>query len=183
MKRAVLLCLAVFFLFSSVPAFAELFEIKGKGFVNGEVTAEDEKTITLKDTAGHSRVVQKSLILMREEEKKTSSFDIVKQAVASTARKVADPVKNFKLKLPAIDTTAAAKPPGVPAYRPATGHQADIDAATQEADHATNLMRDTFSAQLKQQRLMRKMTQEEELAKEEAKPKTRFVSLDDDKKT
>lgn len=181
MRRRTGLCAAVLLYVLAGTARAEILEIKGEGFVNGEITAEDDATVTFKDGRGVVRKIPKSSVLMREEEKKVSVIERIKDKTAEAVKKVSSPLKNVHV--PSMAPNAAAPAASSPAPRPLTAHQADVDAATGLATQATDQMRSAYNAQLEQQRKMRRMTQIEQAGKAaDSVSKSRFTSLDDDAK-
>ena len=178
-KRLIFLPVFIFFLWQG-RAFADLLEIQGEGFVNGDIVSEDDASITLKDAKGGVHTIPKSKVLLREQGNKKSGLDRIKEDLSLTARKVKQGTLAAISKVPTIPLPDPAK--SAP-FNPGGGRQADLDLATREAQDMTELMAQAAGQSIRQQREMRVAAREEKRSQEaNSPPKSRFVSLDDDKK-
>lgn len=105
MKRAIGLTVGAWLL-SAAALHADIIEVRGEGFLNGEVAAETDQELTLKTGDGQTRRIPKSSIIFREGEKKTGVLEGAGQKIGSAVGAVA---KNLT-----VPTAAPAKT-GAPA--------------------------------------------------------------------
>ena len=100
MRRTAALALVIVCLTPALSR-ADIFEIKGEGYINGKVVSEDEKEITIKDGHGDVRKLRKSDVIYMEKEAPKKSVPIAdqwrqaKEAVKKKIEKVAPGLKSL----------------------------------------------------------------------------------------
>ncbi len=156
------------------PARADIVEIRGEGYVNGEIVSQDDKEVQFKDNKGKLRVLSKKDVLYLEKEDKARA---VKNKAADAWDALKKAPENIKKKTDALTgkMTGAVKP----VDRSAANRKADalaksMDQAS-EAAAALNKKNLAVSSEIRRQR------QEAEgvASSASSQKKGRFASLSD----